>query len=104
VQILATDASGQQTLTGESELDVDGSPPVARVRRLRGRTVVVTVRDAQSRPVAGATRVSFGDGRRSRDKLSVRHTYGRAGRYVIVVQMRDKVGNKATASLRVAIR
>ena len=104
VQMLATDAAGQQTLTGEAELEVDGSPPVARVRRGRGRNVTVTVKDAQSGAVARATRISFGDGTRSSGKLKARHDYTRPGRYVIVVQMRDKVGNSATAHLRVMIR
>jgi hypothetical protein len=104
VQILATDAAGQQTLAGESELRVDGSPPIARVRHLGGRTVIVAVRDAQSGAVARATSVAFGDGARTRGRLSVRHTYVRPGRYTIVVRMRDKVGNAATVDLRVMVR
>lgn len=103
VQVLATDASGQQTLSSEKSLMVDGRPPVASVRHGRGRSVIVTVKDAQSGAVAGATRVSFGDGARASGKLSVRHTYARGGRYVIVVQMRDKVGNEGTAHLRVSV-
>jgi hypothetical protein len=104
VQVLATDASGQQTLSGVAELKVDGSPPVARVRRGRGRTVIVTVRDAQSGTVAGATRISFGDGTHVNGRPRVRHAYAHAGRYTIVVRMRDRVGNGATAHLRVSVR
>lgn len=103
VQILATDASGQQTLSGEGELKVDGSPPVASVRRDRGLTVTVSVKDAQSGAVASDTSMSFGDGAHSKGRLTVRHTYARAGRYVIVVGMRDKVGNEGTAHLRVMV-
>jgi hypothetical protein len=103
VQILATDASGQQTLSGDADLKVDGSPPVARVRHGRGRAVIVTVRDAQSGAVAGATSVSFGDGSRARGRLRARHAYARAGHYVIVVRMRDRVGNRAIAHLRVMV-
>jgi len=103
VQILATDASGQQTLSGAVALKVDATPPLARVRRIRGRSVRVRVRDAQSGAVASATRISFGDGSRAHGRLSFRHTYRRPGRYVIVVAMRDQVGNRATAHLRVSV-
>lgn len=103
VQILATDASGQQTLSGESELKVDGSPPVASVRHDRGLTVTVNVKDAQSGAVRSDTSMSFGDGTHSKGRLTVRHTYARAGHYVIVVKMRDKVGNSGTAHLRVVV-
>jgi hypothetical protein len=104
VQILATDASGQQTLSGEGELEVDGSPPVAKVRKRGPHEVVVSVRDAQSGAVAKSTSISFGDGTHSRGKLTVEHTYTHPGRYLIVAQMRDKVGNQGTARLRVNIR
>lgn len=103
VQILATDASGQQTLSGEGELKVDGSPPVARVRHDRGLTVTVSVKDAQSGAVASATRMAFGDGTSAKGRLVVKHTYARSGRYTIVVEMRDKVGNSGTAHLRVMV-
>lgn len=104
IQILAADASGQQTLSPESALDVDGSPPVASVRHGRGRTVIVRVKDAQSGALAADTTVSFGDGRHARGRLTYRHAYARSGRYVIVVHMRDRVGNEATAHLRVSVR
>jgi hypothetical protein len=102
VQVLAADAAGQQTLSGEGELKVDGSPPMARVRR-RGRAVFVTIKDAQSGAVAKATRISFGDGAHAHGRLAVRHSYARPGRYTIVVQMRDRVGNRGTAHLRVSV-
>jgi hypothetical protein len=107
VQVLASDASGQQTLSGEAELKIDGSPPVAHVRHTRGhrgRTVVVTVRDAQSGALANATRIIFGDGTHVNGRLQVRHVYARPGRYVIVVAMRDNAGNQGVAHLRVRIR
>jgi hypothetical protein len=103
VQILATDASGQQTLSNEGDLMVDGSPPVARVRHGRGSTVIVSVKDAQSGAVASDTGISFGDGAHANGRLRVSHSYARPGRYVIVVRMRDKVGNTATAYLRVVV-
>jgi hypothetical protein len=104
VQILATDASGQQTLSGETDLKVDGSPPVARVRRLGRRTVVVRVEDRQSGAVAQDTRIGFGDGARVKGRLKARHSYARPGRYVIAVAMRDSVGNATVAHLRVSVR
>lgn len=104
VQILATDASGQQTLSSESSLQVDGDPPVASVRHARGRTVTVSVKDAQSGAVAKDTSIAFGDGTHANGRLEVRHTYRRSGRYLIVVHMRDEVGNEGTAHLRVSVR
>jgi hypothetical protein len=103
-QVLATDASGQQTLSAESSLRVDGEAPVARVRHGRGRTVIVTVRDAQSGAVARDTSIAFGDGARVRGRLTARHAYAHPGRYTIVVRMRDRVGNAGTAHLRVSVR
>jgi hypothetical protein len=104
VQVLATDASGQQTLSSEHSLMVDGSAPVASARRGRARTVTVRVKDAQSGAVARDTRISFGDGTHASGKLTSRHAYRRAGRYTIVVQMRDRVGNEGAAHLRVSVR
>lgn len=104
VQILATDAAGQQTLSGETEVKVDATPPVAHVRHGRGGAVTVTVSDAYSGAVAKDTRISFGDGRHVKGKLVARHIYARPGRYTIVVQMEDEVGNRGIAHLRVEIR
>lgn len=104
VQVLATDASGQQTLSSEGELRVDGAAPVATVRSRRGHRVLVRVKDAQSGALAHYTSVSFGDGAHSRGRLQDAHTYAHPGRYVIVVHMRDRVGNETTAHLRVNVR
>jgi hypothetical protein len=104
VQMIATDASGQQTLSNEAELKVAAEPPVASVHRDGGRTVTVRVSDHQAGALARATRIAFGDGVHVNGKLTARHTYAKAGRYVIVVQMRDRVGNEATAHLRVSVR
>jgi PKD domain len=104
VQILATDAEGQQTLSAGTTLEVDASPPVATARRARGREVTVKVRDAQSGAVKKATQILFGDGSRSHGKLLVKHRYARNGRYTILVRMRDKVGNGTVAHLRVEVR
>jgi hypothetical protein len=103
-QVIATDASGQQTLSDEAELKVAASPPVAHVRKVRGRTVIVRVTDTQAGAMARYTRIAFGDGTRAEGKLTVRHTYARAGRYTVVVYMRDKVGNEGTAHLRVQVK
>jgi hypothetical protein len=103
-QVIATDASGQQTLSDEAELKVAASPPVAHVRTVRRRTVIVRVTDTQAGAVARDTRIAFGDGAHANGKLVVRHTYARAGRYTIVVYMRDKVGNDGVAHLRVQVR
>jgi hypothetical protein len=103
VQVIATDASGQQTLSNEAELKIAASPPVAHVIHARGRTVIVRVSDRQAGALARDTRIAFGDGTQVDGKLTARHTYARAGRYVLVVHMRDRVGNEGTARLRVSV-
>jgi hypothetical protein len=103
VQVLATDALGQQTLTPQAELKVDANPPAVTVRRLPGRRVSVRVFDRASGALAKDTWVSFGDGARLTHKLAARHTYAQAGIYTIAVHSRDKVGNTLDARLRVRI-
>jgi hypothetical protein len=105
VRVLATDALGQQELSPSFALHVDGRAPVATLVAPRGRghrrsrQVVVHVRDPQS-GVAAAT-CSFGDNTRTvrASHGACAHRYGRAGRYTIVVRVRDRVGNRATRRL-----
>jgi hypothetical protein len=105
VQVLATDASGQQTMSPKSELKVDADPPIVRARLVDGdRGVHVTVRDSASGVNVGATRVAFGDGHSVTGRKSVTHLYRRPGTYTVVAQVRDKVGNHATVHLRVKVR
>jgi len=104
VEVLATDSLGQQTLTAGASLKVDANPPEVSVRKLGHRRLQVRVFDRASGAVANDTSIAFGDGSSVRHKLSVRHTYTRAGRYVIVVHSRDKVGNVLAAHLRVQIQ
>ena len=103
VQVLATDSLGQETATPDATLKVDANPPGFTLRHLGGRRVRVRVFDRASGTVAGKTLIVFGDGTRVKGKLSVSHTYGRPGRYVIVVHSRDRVGHTLAAHLRVQI-
>ncbi|HXB65691.1 MAG TPA: hypothetical protein VNV42_12550 [Solirubrobacteraceae bacterium] len=104
VQVIATDASGQQTLSNEAELKIAATPPVAHLSHARGRAVIVRVVDHQAGAVARDTKIAFGDGTWVNGRLTARHTYLRPGRYTIVVHMRDTVGNEGTAHLRVSVR
>jgi hypothetical protein len=102
VQVLATDASGQQTMSSERPLKVDANPPTVTLSLIdRHRGVRVTVRDTASGVKAHATRISFGDGSRSDGRADVVHDYRRAGTYYVTAQVRDKVGNHAIVHLRV---
>jgi hypothetical protein len=102
VQVLATDRAGQQTMSPRSELNVDASPPVVRLRLVdHGRGVRVSVRDDTSGVDTSATRIAFGDGRRSSGRSTVTHVYRRAGLYTIVALVRDNAGNRARVHLRV---
>jgi len=94
VQVLATDAFGQEQLTPPTTLEIDGQlPTVAFGRAQGGWTVTIRVRDSESGVDASAVSVSFGDGQGARGHTRYRHTYSHAGVYQIVVHVRDKLGN-----------
>ncbi|HEY2141974.1 MAG TPA: hypothetical protein VGG98_07940 [Solirubrobacteraceae bacterium] len=105
VQVLATDVSGQQTMSPERALKVDANPPLVTLRLVdRRRGVHISIRDLASGVKASAIRISFGDGQRARGRDNVSHVYSWAGVYSITAQVRDKVGNHAIVHLRVRVR
>jgi hypothetical protein len=105
IQILATDPSGQRTMSGERDLKVDANPPVVKVAFVdQRRGVRVTISDKASGVNVGALAISFGDGHRSMRHKKVKHLYTRAGTYTITAFVRDKAGNSATVHLRVTVR
>ncbi len=105
VQVLATDVSGQQTMSTERTLKVDANPPRVTVRLVDDRRGVrVSTRDDASGVKARATRISFGDGSREDGRATAAHDYRRAGTYYLAAQVRDKVGNHAIVHLRVKVR
>ena len=103
VQVLATDSDGQETMTPVATLKVDANPPEVSVTKLGHGRVRVRVFDRASGALAKDTFIAFGDGARVSDRLSVTHSYARAGRYVIVVQSRSRVGRSVDAHLRVQV-
>jgi hypothetical protein len=104
VQVLATDADGQSTLSARQTLRVDRSPPSVQIARaLGGRGVRVRVRDPESGLVRGSVRISFGDGLGSRKHARAIHRYARAGIYRVVVFARDRVGNAGAVSRLVSV-
>jgi hypothetical protein len=105
VQVLATDASGQQTMSAASELKIDANPPIVRIRPIDDRRGVrVTVTDHASGVDKAATVVSFGDGHTTRRRDTVTHEYEHAGTYWITAHVRNNVGNHATVHIRVRVR
>jgi hypothetical protein len=104
VQVLATDASGQHTLSDRVELRVDASPPLVRVRLIdRDHGVLVTATSRTSGVSPAATRIAFGDGRGSSGHARARHRYARGGTYTIVARVRDRAGRSAVDRIRVRI-
>lgn len=105
VKVVATDGVDQETTSVSSDLKIDRSRPRVTIRR-RGRGVVVRVSDGRRGEVSGvdrsSVRISFGDGGRSRRRLSARHRYSRAGSYSLLVRARDNAGNRLTLRRRVA--
>jgi hypothetical protein len=105
VQVLATDASGQQTMSAPSELKLDSDPPIVKLRLIDARRgVSVSVRDTASGVEKGATRISWGDGAHTSGRAQARHDYHLAGAYTIVASVRDNAGNSAVVNLRVRVR
>jgi hypothetical protein len=102
--VLATDSLGQQTMTPAADMKVDANPPEVVVRQLGGSRVRVRVSDRASGAVARGTSIAFGDGTHTYRRLSTVHSYARAGRYVIVVRSRDRVGHRLLAHIRVQLR
>jgi PKD domain len=103
VQLLATDADGQATLSPPATLEVDGVPPTVRIH-VRGGTVSVRVSDPYAGVDARAVSVSFGDGALAGGRTSLRHRYARGGVYQVVVHVRDKLGNVGVVRRLVSVR
>jgi hypothetical protein len=105
IQVLATDAAGQRTMSAATELKVDANPPIVTVRSIDGgRGVRVTVHDPASGVLARATRIAFGDGARAERHKTAGHDYAHGGVYTITARVRDRVGNRATVHVRVRVR
>ncbi len=102
VQLIARDIYGQEILTAESSVKVDGAPPRVRITK-RGRTVVVRVSDRGSGLVSSSVRVSFGDGAFSNKHRNAAHRYGRGGVFTVHVTARDRAGNRVAVHRRVRL-
>ena len=61
VQLIARDIFGQEMLTPDSQVKVDGTRPRVRISR-RGQSLIVQVGDTGSGLIPGSVHVSFGDG------------------------------------------
>jgi hypothetical protein len=105
VQVLATDIFGQSTLTPASTLDVDGGSSNVKVTRTHGdHAVRIRLSDPNSGLAFKTIKVSFGDGKHASGRKSLSHAYAKPGVYQVVVQVSDKLGNKATVRKLVSIR
>ncbi len=101
--VIAVDSAGQETTSAVGEVRVDRRRPRVRIRR-RGRSVSVSVTDPRggSKLRRRATKISFGDGARSR-RTRVRHVYRRGGTYRVTVTSRDRAGNRVKVRKRVRV-
>jgi hypothetical protein len=105
VQVLATDIEGEATLTPPATMKVDGKPPRVLISRGRRRhSVIVRIRDSASGVNSHYVSVSFGDGKRGRGHMLLRHRYARGGVYQILARVRDKVGNQGIFRQLVSVR
>ncbi len=105
VQVIATDGSGQQTPSNDSELKLDVNPPQVTIRKLAHRTIQVRVHDGASGLKTASTRIDFGDHTKVvKGKATIKHRYKRSMRVVVIVRSVDKVGNAGRWRERVQIR
>ena len=104
VQLLTTDIDGQATLSARSTLEIDGGIPAVKVVSIGHRRISVRVSDAYSGVDAGATTVSFGDGRSAHGHARLSHRYLRPGIYRVTVHVRDRLGNAGTVRRLVSVR
>jgi hypothetical protein len=104
VQVLASDSTGQATMSAKTKLRVAVDVPAVHVALIdHRRGVRVSVSDPTVGVAAGATRIAFGDGARAHARARVKHVYRRAGAYTIVAYVRAKGGNGATVHIRVRV-
>lgn len=110
VVVIARDAGGQETESVPAELLLDRRAPAVTVRPpRRDRVGRVTISDGEKGTSSGAsaagTTVSWGDGRRTRGRVTaLRHRYTRPGRYRVTVSTRDRAGNRRTVRRSVLVR
>jgi PKD domain len=105
VQLLATDADGQATLSAPSALLIDGAAPIVSIAPAQGgHGVRVRVRDRYTNIEKHTVRVKFGDGHSSRGHKRVVHRYAHRGVYRVVVHVRDKLGNRRVVGRWVRVR
>jgi hypothetical protein len=105
VQVMAVDGLGGEVLSEPLMLRVDGEPPKVSVKvSARRGAVSVHLTDAGSGLAIPSARCSFGDGSSQRGHARFTHTYARPGRYKIIVDAEDKVGNSMSTSYTVRMR
>jgi len=105
LRVVASDRRGQRTDSVASTLRLDRKAPRVRLSRPNGHTVRVRIVDGSRSRVAGPSRsrIRWGDGRGGR-ATRARHSYKRPGTYTIVVQARDRAGNRRTFRSKVRVR
>ena len=105
IQVLATDQDGQSTLSAPLPLLIAGVPPTVSIEAGRkGSSVSILVRDPYDGVQASAVSVSFGDGTAARGRTRLEHRYAHAGVYLVIVHVRDRVGNAGTVRQWVSVR
>jgi hypothetical protein len=102
VQVLARDIFGQQVLTADSSVKVDGTPPTVTLAR-HGTSLLVRVRDSGSGLAPGSVRISFGDGAHAAKRGTAAHMYSHRGTFTVFVTASDRAGNRVTVARRVHV-
>lgn len=105
VQVIATDRLGEEVLSRSAKMKVDSQPPRFQVKvRRKSGVVRIKLKDPQSGLRPGATRISFGDGKRARSGASFTHRYKGPGAYRIRLRAEDRVGNALVQTIEVKVQ
>jgi PKD domain len=102
VQVLARDIFGQEILSADGAVKVDGSRPVVKLVT-RGHSLTIHLSDRGSGLLPSSVHVSFGDGASAARRANAGHRYSRAGTFTVYVTARDRAGNKVAFRRRVHI-
>jgi hypothetical protein len=92
LQVVAIDASGQETSSAPAELRFDATPPKVSVRRYRNGLTEVVLTDRASGVDRTATRIDWGDGTKPGSKRT--HRYRNGTRPKITITAADTAVNK----------
>jgi len=93
LQVIATDAGGQETTSTPAELRYDATPPKVALKRYRNGLAEVRLIDRASGVDKTSVKIDWGDGAKGSRRL---HRYRSGGPHRVTVRVKDRAGNAVT--------